>query len=300
LGKARRCICDPSSSHSSECLQLTLVPDRPPAIINCLPKTTSLGRRLSMTAMNKRNSQAMTGPSVPESIPEQVERSPNARNSSEPNGPPNGVLSRRAATEGSTPVRSNHSGTASTPTSSANANANGRQTPPSPSRLQHRSSGTPYTPSTQPQNLDAVAEMVLRNTPRSASTSAAAGQSGMGGWAGGRPPMEPSKSAPNFRQEYNRGGNEEFTTELRDSARRANGNVGGVPPKLKVVTDSNGIKMGGSSQQLPRSAVDPRGTGMTPSRRQAPSVPDKARPRRNTTTTAQISNPMANPSEQVH
>jgi hypothetical protein len=140
-----------------------------------------------------------------------------------------------------------------------------------------------------------VAKMVLRNIPRSASTSAATGQAGMGG-GGGRPSIEPSRSAPNFHQEY-RGGNEEFTTELRDSARRANGNVGGSSPKLNVVTDSNGTRMGGSSQQLPRSAVDPRGAGITPSRRQAPSVPDRARPRRNTTTTAQIGNPVANSSE---
>jgi hypothetical protein len=237
-----------------------------------------------MTAMNKRNSQAMNGPSIPESISEHSERSPNGRDSSETNDLPNGAHSRHAATEGSTPA-------ASTPKSSANANANGWQSPPSPTRP--RASGSPYSESTQPQNLDAVAEIVLRGTPRSASTSAAAGQGAMGGGGGGRP-IEPSRSAPNFRQEYNRGGNEEFTAELRDSARRANGNVGGIPPKLKVVTDSYGMKPGGSSQ---RSAVDPRGSGKTPSRRPAPSVPDRQRPRRNTTTTAQISTPIVNPGE---
>jgi len=242
-----------------------------------------------MTAMNKRNSQAMNGPSIPESISEQSERSPNGRNSSEPNDLSNGVQSPHATTEDSTPARTSHLGAASTPTSSANANANGWQTPPSPSRPQRRTSGAPYTASTQPQNLDAVAEIVLRNIPRSASTSAAAGQGAMGGGGGGRP-IEPSRSAPDFRQGYNRGGNEEFTPELRDSARRANGNA---QPKLKVVTDSNGMKAGGSSQ---RSAVDPRGTGKTPSRRQPP-APDKPRPRRNTTTTAQISTPVVNPGE---
>jgi hypothetical protein len=233
----------------------------------------------------------MNGPSIPESISEHSERSPNGRNSSEPNDLPNGVQSHHAAKEDSTPARSSHSGAVSTPTSSANAN--GWQSPPSPSRPQRRASGSPYSVSTQPQNLDAVAEIVIRNTPRSAGTSATAGQGATGAGGGGRP-IEPSRSAPNFRQEYNRGGNEEFTMELQDSARRANGNVGGAPPKLMVVTDSNDMKPGGSSQ---RSAVDPRGTGKSPSRRQAPSVPDKHRPRRNTTTTAQISTPMVNPGE---
>jgi len=246
-----------------------------------------------MTAMNKRSSQPIAGPYIPESIPETTERVPTVQTALEPNGLPNGAESRRAETENSGPNPGHpiHSGTTST--SSTNSNANGRQTPPSPSRPHHRSSGTPYTASTQPQNLNAVAEIVVRTT-RSASISAAAGQGGLGG--GGRP-IEPSRSAPNFRQDHNRGKAEEFTTELRDSARRANASTNSFPPKLKVVTNSSGMKTGGGShQQLPRSAVDSRGAGATPSRRMASSPPEKLRQRRNTTTTAQISNPVVNPS----
>lgn len=233
-----------------------------------------------MTAMNKRNSQAVAGASIPEAIQEAVERPSNARMSSEPSA--NGVQSRRS--EGS----SNHSGSNSTPTSNVNggAKANGRQTPPSPSRLQHRVSGTPYSANTQPQNLDAVAEIVVRGS-RSASTSGVSGR-----------PIEPSRSAPNFRQDYSKGGPEEFTTALRDSARRVIDNSGGIPPKLKVVTDPVTGKP--SSSQSPRSAIDPRAGGNL-TRRLAPAVPDKQRPRRNTTTTVhQISNPVVNPSALVY
>lgn len=230
-----------------------------------------------MTAMNKRNSQATNGASIPDAIQETSERPSTERTASEPNMSSN---AHRSATEGF----SSQSHSSPTGNASAGAKANGRQTPPSPSRLQHRGSGTPYSASTQPQNLDAVAEIVVR-TARSASTS---------GPGTGARPIETSRSAPNFRQDYSKRGPEEFTTELRDSARRVIDDTGGVPPKLKVLTDPASAKPG--SSQSPRSAIDPR-TSNSQFRRLAPAVPEKLRPRRNTTTTVnQIGNPVVNPS----
>ncbi|KAG8848131.1 hypothetical protein FRB91_011175 [Serendipita sp. 411] len=83
----------------------------------------------------------------------------------------------------------------------------------------------------------------------------------------------------------------EFSPELQQEAVRR-GAVAGAP-KLKVLTDAVGGKQSTSS----RSAVDMRQGGAMPSpRRMAPSVPEKLRPRRYTTTNVnQISAPLTDP-----
>lgn len=147
--------------------------------------------------------------------------------------------------------------------------------PPSPQRQPNRASGTSYHASTHQQNLNAAAEMVVRST-RSGSTSGALNAR----------PIEGSRSAPNFRQELARD-----QTEFPQHLQGRNNNM--AQPKLKVVTDAAGFQQGA------RSAVDSRpngtnGTGGMASPKRA--VPDRLRPRRNTTTTVhQISAPINDP-----
>jgi Rho GTPase-activating protein 39 len=197
-----------------------------------------------VTAMNKRNSQAMPSPSTPETVPEQPE--PAASTPSE-NSPKS--LS-------SVPERSSRS----RPSTGGSKNST-QSNPPSAQRQQNRTSGTPYHASIQ-QNLDAAAEMVVR----SARSNGAIG----------------SRSAPNFGQELARA-QTDFPLHLQDAAKRNN-------MKLRVITDSVGSKQG------TRSATDSRsnGTGgVIPSPRRPNPVPEKSRPRRNTTTTVhQISAPI--------
>lgn len=208
--------------------------------------------------MNKRNSQTITTPEtvseVPEpSAPNSTESSPKSLNFVPDQSPPRS----RPNTDGS-----KHS-------TSSNSNLNGRQTPPSRAS---RTSGTPYHASTQQQNLNAAAEIVVRST-RSGSGNAAV------------PPraIEGSRSAPNFRQDYVRA-NSDLPQHLKDASTK-----GLAQPKLKVLTDTAGAK------QSTKSAIDQKAgaNGLPSPKRLAASVPERLRPRRNTTTTvAQISGPL--------
>ncbi|PVG01234.1 hypothetical protein CPB86DRAFT_773358 [Serendipita vermifera] len=233
-------------------------------------QTTTLGRRLSVTAMNKRNSQNVNTASVPETVSEVTDELANGQ--SQPSPDPSSKPRRPGAEQASSqPTHPNGGKTGST----SSSDANGRHTPPSPTRQQqHRSSGTPYPASSYQQSLDAAAEMVVRPS-RSASTSG----------PGGRV-IETSRSAPNFRQSSS-GMHGGFPSDLPDSRRRellSN-------PKLRVITDS--APMG---QNTSKSAVESRSpSDKLPSpRRVGPAVSEKLRPRRNTTTN-QISNPMVVP-----
>lgn len=205
-----------------------------------------------MTAMNKRNSQVIPSPSTPETVHEQPEPAPSTPSENSPKS-----LS-------SVPERSSRS----RPSTGGSKNSTQSIT----QRQQNRGSGIPYHASTQQQNLDAAAEMVIL----SGSASGAIGSRS----------IEGSKSSPNFRQELARA-QTDFPEHLKDAAKRNN-------PRLKVVTDSTGLKHGA------RSATDskPNGTGgVIPSpRRLNSSAPEKSRPRRNTTTTVhQISAPINDP-----
>ncbi|KAG8766224.1 hypothetical protein FRC15_006515, partial [Serendipita sp. 397] len=229
-------------------------------------QTSTLGRRLSVSTMNKRNSQAVKEASIPEPINEVSESGPNATPRSSEHSPDSSSRFEPLSSSN----RSN--GQSNKKEGSTNGNTNGRQTPPSPSRS--RSGGTPYHATSQQQSLNAAAEIVVR----SARSSSIAGTSPR--------PIENSRSAPNFRRE-----NEQFSPELQQEAVRR-GAVAGAP-KLKVLTDAVGGKQATSS----RSAVDMRQGGAMPSpRRMAPSVPEKLRPRRYTTTNVnQISAPLTDP-----
>jgi hypothetical protein len=188
--------------------------------------------------MNKRNSQVIPSPSTPETVHEQPEPAPSTPSENSPKS-----LS-------SVPERSSRS----RPSTGGSKNSTQSIT----QRQQNRGSGIPYHASTQQQNLDAAAEMVI---------------------------LSGSKSSPNFRRELARA-QTDFPEPLKDAAKRNN-------PRLKVVTDSTGLNGARSATDS-----KPNGTGgVIPSpRRLNSSAPEKSRPRRNTTTTVQqISAPINDP-----